>query len=55
MENSHQHEEKRKGYLLLMIGIFIVGLAIAILLTIYNQNLLDEKGRNTIIEQETRE
>ena len=55
MENADQQAEKRKGYLLLVIGMFIVGLAVAILLTIYNQNLLEEKGRNTIIEEEPRE
>ena len=53
MEETEKHEERRKGYLLIVIGMFVVGLAIAILLTIYNQNLIEDRGQNRIYQEET--
>ena len=55
MEKTEQHEGRRRGYLLIVIGMFVIGIAIAILLTIYNQNLLEKRGQNTIIQEETQE
>lgn len=55
MEKSEQHDGRKKGFLLIVIGMFVIGIAIAILLTIYNQNLLEKRGQNSIIQEEIQE
>jgi len=50
MENSKNQRGRRKSYLLIVIGIFVVGLAIAIMLTVYNQKLLENRGKSTIYQ-----